>query len=534
MILVPIIIPLATSVLLSFILALLGKVGQRRRGCPPGPPTLPLIGNIHQFPKTKLHLQYQRWAQQYGPVYSLVVGTRTIIVLSSGEAVKQLLDKRNSIYSSRPESYLGQAIMSGGLRVMFMPTDKTWRMVHKLGNHLFNIKTSKSYLPYQDLETKAMLLGFLHSQDRFIEHIQCSTASLVTQMTYGFRMTLSDTKLKLLFQLLRNFSEMTGSRATFLLDFFPVLRLLPDMLLPPRRRGKLYHAKEHKMFIEQYLETKRLISQSAAQPCVCADLVKLQEQEGCSDDLAAYMAGSLIQAGSETMSSTLIGFVQAMVIFPAVARAAQKELDEVCGDRIPNIGNELPYIRCCIKETLRWMPTVPLGVPHRVTCDDEYMGYSIPKDSAVILNVWAIHNHPERYPNPRQFDPDRWCNDSQTSAKAARNPDENMRDHFTFGAGRRLCQGMHIVDNSLFLAIARLLWAFNFGKAVDKETNLEITPDTTDLVDGLIVRPNAFKANITPRTGKAVRIQEEWALMQEVLGPDLQWKHAPEGSVCGR
>lgn len=48
----------------------------------------------------------------------------------------------------------------------------------------------------------------------------------------------------------------------------------------------------------------------------------------------------------------------------------------------------LPYIRGCMKESLRWMPTAKLGVPHSVTRDDEYLGYKIPKGAEVILNVW--------------------------------------------------------------------------------------------------------------------------------------------------
>lgn len=102
------------------------------------------------------------------------------------------------------------------------------------------------------------------------------------------------------------------------------------------------------------------------------------------------MSGSLLQAGFETTTYTLMGFVQAMVIFPGVWRTAQAELDRVCGDRIPSLEDEpdLPYIRCIMKETLRWMPTAPLGVPHALMRDDEYMGYRIPKGAAVWLNVW--------------------------------------------------------------------------------------------------------------------------------------------------
>jgi cytochrome P450 len=125
---------------------------------------------------------------------------------------------------------------------------------------------------------------------------------------------------------------------------------------------------------------------------VCVDLVQMQREEKFSDNLAGYISGSLLQAGSETTATILVAFVQAMVIFPEVAKAAQEELDRVCGDRMPDLNNvpDLPYIRACAKESLRWMPGFMLGIPHAVTQDDSYMGYLIPKGSAVILNVWYV------------------------------------------------------------------------------------------------------------------------------------------------
>lgn len=102
------------------------------------------------------------------------------------------------------------------------------------------------------------------------------------------------------------------------------------------------------------------------------------------------MAGSLLQAGSETSAAILVGFMQAMVIFPEVVEAAHKELDRICGDRIPNLDDvpDLPYIRGCIKESFRWIPTTFLGVPHATVSDDQYNGYRIPKGAGVIYNVW--------------------------------------------------------------------------------------------------------------------------------------------------
>jgi hypothetical protein len=77
------------------------------------------------MPKEKPHLQFQKWAEEYGPVYSLILGTKVMIVLSSDQAVKDLLDKRSSIYSSRPDLYLsnivsGASEVSSGLRMLLM------------------------------------------------------------------------------------------------------------------------------------------------------------------------------------------------------------------------------------------------------------------------------------------------------------------------------------------------------------------------------------------------------------------------------
>lgn len=69
-------------------------------------------------------------------------------------------------------------------------------IVHKS----LNIKAAQTYVPYQDLENKAMLMGFLGTPARFIDHIRRYTNSLTTQMIFGFRtVEIDDPKLKQLY-----------------------------------------------------------------------------------------------------------------------------------------------------------------------------------------------------------------------------------------------------------------------------------------------------------------------------------------------
>jgi Cytochrome P450 len=72
------------------------------------------------MPSRDAQKQFQKWAEEYGPVYSLILGTKILIVLSSDEAVKELLDRRSAIYSDRQDMYIGQTLCSDGLRMLMM------------------------------------------------------------------------------------------------------------------------------------------------------------------------------------------------------------------------------------------------------------------------------------------------------------------------------------------------------------------------------------------------------------------------------
>ncbi|KAL1602337.1 hypothetical protein SLS60_005753 [Paraconiothyrium brasiliense] len=489
------------------------------------------------MPSSKAWHQFKKWAEEYGPIYSLMLGpSNVMIVLSSDEAVKELLDKRSGVYSSRPPLYIGNMI-SGWMRMLLMEYGKTWRFVRSLVHDHLNIRASISYVPYQDLENRQMLLGFLESPERWVDHMRRYTNALTTQMVFGFRtVDINDVNMHKLFECVEDWASTFGTVQAQLLDIFPILQRLPDVLVPVKKKARALHAKELELYLIHWNKLKQDAHNGTANPCFAADMVlaqaKSQEKaDTLTDNQASYLLGSLHEAGSDTTWSTLIGFIQAMLLFPDVARTAQEEIDRVCGDRLPTMEDEpkMQYIRGCVKESLRWMPTAILGIVRAPTKDDVYQGYRIPKGAMVMLNVWALHNNEAHFPNPRAFDPSRYATDFQTSSEAAHNADFSKRDQYTFGAGRRLCQGMHIAERSLFLAISRLLWAFDFSMQKDELEN-DIVPDADALTDGVLVRPKEFPAVVTPRSEKkAEAVRAEWAKVEGKLDERGQWKRVPEG-----
>jgi hypothetical protein len=134
-----------------------------------------------------------------------------------------------------------------------------------MNHNLLHINASKSYVPYQDLENKQLLSGLLDSPQHFFNHLRRYASSLTTQMVFGFRTTsLDDPNLIQFFKGFDQLSELLGGASAALLDLYPVLRSLPDALLPARRQAKQIHETEKVLYVGYWMNAKRAIENGTA------------------------------------------------------------------------------------------------------------------------------------------------------------------------------------------------------------------------------------------------------------------------------
>lgn len=357
-----------------------------------------------------MHLQFEKWAKEYGPIYSVILGTKTLIVLNHRKVVKDLLDHKSNQYSSRPDMYIGQDLISGGYRLVFMKYDDEWRLARKMIHNLLNAKQAVNYVPYQELELKQMLNDMIDRPSRFHDHVRRYSTSLVTTFVFGWRSpSFSDPAVKQIYDGFEEFAVASQVSAS-LLDYYPILQKLPDWMFPAKTAAKKLHKEEIALYKQYIHRVRDRIQRGVSPPNFCSEMMfPMQEKHGFTDDWASYVSGTLLEAGSDTTASIFVAFIVAMVNFPRVQKKAQEELDRVVGPkRLPNMDDDLPYIRCIVKETLRFLPSSILGiVPHATSTDDVYQGYHIPKNTGVMLNVWTLNNDPEKYPEPREFRPER-------------------------------------------------------------------------------------------------------------------------------
>jgi hypothetical protein len=116
-------------------------VGRRPTGLPPGPMTLPLIGNLYLMPTSKPYKVFAQWGKKYGPIYSLMVGSNPLILIQSHKIAKDLLDKRGANYSSRPDLYILSELSSRGLRQVAMVCSSKLSSFLQNSDHIRSITT---------------------------------------------------------------------------------------------------------------------------------------------------------------------------------------------------------------------------------------------------------------------------------------------------------------------------------------------------------------------------------------------------------
>ena len=183
-------------------------------------------------------------------------------------------------------------------------------------------------------------------------------------------------------------------------------------------------------------------------------------------------------AGTDTSSATLVWIMTQLIKNPSVMSKAQEEVRRVVQGKGTVEESDLPkldYLKMIIKETFRLHLPVPLLIPRETTETRTVGGYEIPAKTRVFINATAISMDPQVWEDPEEFKPERFLNSAI----------DFRGQHFEllpFGAGRRGCPGTNFGVLIIELALANLLFSFNWrlpdgikAEDIDMEEAIGIT-----------------------------------------------------------
>ncbi|XP_058222937.1 cytochrome P450 76C2-like [Rhododendron vialii] len=180
--------------------------------------------------------------------------------------------------------------------------------------------------------------------------------------------------------------------------------------------------------------------------------------------------GDIVIGGTDT-TATMVEWVMAELLHkPEEMKKVQEELADIVGLDNGVEGYHMPklhYLDAILKETFRLHPALPLLVPKRPNQSSIVGGYTIPKDTRVVLNVWAIHRDPEGWDDPSEFKPERFLSDTSEW-----DYNGNNFKFLPFGSGRRICAGIPLAEKMVMYMLASLLHSFNWKVPEGEEIDL--------------------------------------------------------------
>ncbi|KAF8511560.1 cytochrome P450 [Hysterangium stoloniferum] len=479
----------------------------KRPRYPPGPSGLPIIGNTLQIPFDKPWKYFERLHKKYGDIVQLSLGGDNVLILSHPDDAEELLGKRSFNYSSRKmQVYVGK-YQSNGNRFVLLPYNAKFKKHRSVYTQVLHPRVLVTYEPFQIAESIRLLYDSLIRPREWIKNSKRFSASLIYRLTYGRPFGEDDDDLNELLEITER-SLKDGYPGAHLVDIFPVLDVLPNFLAPWRARAKAAHDVELRLFSKLALEVKHRMDSGEALDCLTAHLWKKQKEMDLDLEELSYIAGQGMEAGSDTTSSTMQWFFIAMALHPECMKKAQIEIDSVVGsegDSMPGFEHidRLPYCVALMKEVMRWNPTVATGFPHVSEADDEYKGYKASR-TMVIACIWTLHHNENVYPDPYTFSPERFIEQAQNESIQSSTLSDG---HYGYGK----CPGHYLASKSLWIAMARMLWAFDIKPESNSHGKpVRIDPEACHF--GVTTSPFYTPLDLIPRSGRhAELVRSEYA-----------------------
>uniref|UniRef100_H9GRR7 Uncharacterized protein n=1 Tax=Anolis carolinensis TaxID=28377 RepID=H9GRR7_ANOCA len=361
---------------------------------PPGPTPLPLIGNFLQIKSGETLKSLLKLHEKYGPVFTVYLGTRPVLVLCGHQAVKEaLIDKAEEFSGRTTKPTLERAVEGYGVA---FSNGERWKQLRR-----FSITALKSFgMGKTSIEERIQEEAqFLHVEFILLRKplepshlLGCATSNIISSIVFGERFDYENEEFQALMKTIYNFFWEMSSTWSQIYDMFPTL-----LKFFPGPHTRLHHIMSDALcFIgKRVKKNQETLDSNFPRDFIDCFLIQMEKEKdnplsGFNIKNLEITIFTLFSGGTETVSSTLkYGFLLLMK-YPEVQAKVHEEIDRVIGhNRIPNSEDrrQMPYTDAVIHEVQRVSDLVPMSVAHMVTCDTEFRGYFIPKVEQIFYLV---------------------------------------------------------------------------------------------------------------------------------------------------
>ncbi|KAK2636616.1 hypothetical protein Ddye_031408 [Dipteronia dyeriana] len=395
-------------------------------------------------------------------------GSLPIVVISSAEAANEVLKVHDLDCCSRPSFTGVRKLTYKCSDISFSPYGDYWREIRKVCVlQLFSLKRVQSYQIIREEEIASLLNSISQSSSSVTpvdlsEKIYALAGSIILRIAFGQRFPGSvldnDKFSELICDAEASFGSITAD------EMFPYVGWIIDKLTGYHTKlERVFH--ELDMFYEQvigdHLKAERETDDEEDIIDVMLKIVRNQKsgEAWFTEVHIKAILTDIFLAGVGTTAKTVIWAMAELARNPRAMNKAQDEVRNLFrkkGKVSEDDIDQLHYLKLIIKETLRLHPAAPLLLPRETISHFKVNGYDIhPKKTIIQVNVWAIGRDPNYWKKPEEFYPERFM-DNSTDFKG-----QNF-EFLPFGSGRRSCPGIIMGLKTVEVALANLLYEFNW------------------------------------------------------------------------
>nr|XP_043608615.1 cytochrome P450 CYP82D47-like [Erigeron canadensis] len=465
----------------------------------------PIIGHLHLLAGSQVHHKlFGSMADKFGPIFTIKLGVHPVLIVSNSAMAKQCLTTNDRVFASRPKAMASELMAYNYATVGLAPYGPYWREMRKIiVLELLSQQYLKKLAHIRISEVNSSIL----EMHRICKRNEGSSEMTKVDMKEWFGNLMLNYAVRVIFGV--RFSQGQQNEDQFkkaIRQFFVLFgAFVPSDAIPGLRWLDLggYEKMMKKTAIEidalisGWLEEhKQQVNESTHQDFMAMLLSRLKEPK---EDLRGFSADvvvkatcmALLIASTDTTSATLTWALALLVNNPLVLKKSQKELEKYVGnDRIVEESDlkNLVYLQAIIKETMRLYPAIPLSLPHVSTDDCIVGGYTIPKGTRLLVNLWKIQHDPEVWTDPFEFQPERFL----TTKKEI----DVKGQHFElipFSSGRRICPGIAFSLEAMQLILANIIHGFEFQNPSDDQIDMTESPGFSN------VKASSLELFVSPR-----------------------------------
>ncbi|CAL4936089.1 unnamed protein product [Urochloa decumbens] len=444
-----------------------GKTTENNQRLPPSPPAIPVLGHLHLLGKP-MHAALSRLAARYGPVFSLRLGSRDAVVVSSAALARECFTEHDVCFANRPRFPSLLLISYDGATLPTCGYGGYWRNLRRVATvQLLSARRVACMLPAISGEVRAMArrmyraagpggAGRVELKRRLFEvSLGALMETIARTKTSRAEADSDDTDMSPEAQeykkAIDEFIPLVDAANVW--DLLPVLKWF-DVF---GTRKKIVAAVGRRdAFLRRLIDAERRSMDD--EKSMISVLLSLQksEPEVYTDTVIMARCSSMFTAGTETTASTAEWAMSLLLNHPEVLKKAQAEIDASVGssrlmgaDDVPRLG----YLQRIVTETLRLYPVLPTLIPHESTADCTVGGHHVPAGTMLLVNVYAIHRDPAVWEDPAAFRPERF-EDGEAEGRLL----------MPFGMGRRKCPGETLALRTVGLVLGTLIQCFDWDK----------------------------------------------------------------------